>query len=65
MEHNKLDTTKVVKYLKQVEEAKNEAIKATYDLAEQAVGRIPYVRRRARRPARRREIGRASCRERV
>ena len=35
MEHNKLDTTRIIKYLKQVEEAKNEAIKAIYDLAEQ------------------------------
>lgn len=34
MENSKIDTSKIVKYLKQVEEAKNEAIKASYTLEE-------------------------------
>lgn len=35
MENSKLDTSKIVKYLKQVEDAKNEAIAIAYDLEEQ------------------------------
>ena len=35
MENSKLDTSRIVKYLKQVEDAKNEAIAIAYDLEEQ------------------------------